>query len=159
AHDLALIAHAASYRSRVPFIHFFDGFRTSHEISKIALLSDDEVRAVIDEEDIAAFRARAMTPDKPTLHGTAQNPDVYFQGREAVNRFYEALPGIVQSAMDKVAATTGRAYHLFDYHGHPEAERVIVAMGSGIETIIETVDWLIAKGEKVGVVAVRLFLP
>ena len=100
AHDLALIAHAASYRSRVPFIHFFDGFRTSHEVSKLALLSDDDLRAVIDEEDIAAFRARAMTPDRPTLRGTAQNPDVYFQGREAVNRFYAQLPDIVQSVMD-----------------------------------------------------------
>ncbi len=159
AHDLALVAHVASLRARVPFIHFFDGFRTSHEVSKLSLMSNDDLRAIIDEKDIASFRARAMTPDKPTLRGTAQNPDVYFQGREAVNRFYDALPTIVQSAMDKVAATTGRAYHLFDYHGHPEAERVLVAMGSGIETIVETVDWLIAKGEKVGVVAVRLFLP
>jgi pyruvate-ferredoxin/flavodoxin oxidoreductase len=159
AHDLALIAHAASYRSRVPFIHFFDGFRTSHEVSKLSLLSDDDLRAIIDEKDLASFRARAMTPDKPTLRGTAQNPDVYFQGREAVNRFYDSLPDIVQSTMDKFAATTGRAYHLFDYHGHPEAERVVIAMGSSIETIAETVDWLVARGEKVGVLAVRLFLP
>ena len=159
AHDLALIAHVASYRSRVPFIHFFDGFRTSHEFSKIALLSDDDLRAVIDENDIAAFRARAMTPDHPTLRGTAQNPDVYFQGREAVNTFYANLPGIVQDTMDKFASVTGRSYHLFDYHGHPEAERVIVAMGSGVETAIETVNWLVARGEKVGVIAVRLFLP
>ena len=114
---------------------------------------------MIDEADIAAFRSRAMTPDRPTLRGTAQNPDVYFQGREAVNRFYEALPAIVQAKMDRFAAATGRDYHLFDYHGHPEAERVIVAMGSGVETITETVDWLVARGEKVGVVAVRLFLP
>jgi pyruvate-ferredoxin/flavodoxin oxidoreductase len=159
AHDLALIAHAASYRSRVPFIHFFDGFRTSHEVSKIAQLTDKDLRAVIDEKDIASFRARAMTPDRPTLRGTAQNPDVYFQGREAVNRFYTSLPEIVQDTMDKFAAVTGRSYHLFDYHGHPEAERVVVAMGSGIETVIETVDWLVARGEKVGVIAVRLFLP
>ena len=159
AHDLALIAHVASYRSRIPFIHFFDGFRTSHEVSKLALLSDEAIRAVISEEDIAAFRARAMTPDRPTLRGTAQNPDVYFQGREAVNSFYDRLPGIVQATMDKFAAVTGRQYHLYDYHGHPAAERVIVAMGSGIETSIETVDWLVARGEKVGVVAVRLFLP
>jgi pyruvate-ferredoxin/flavodoxin oxidoreductase len=159
AHDLALIGHAASYRSRVPFIHFFDGFRTSHEVQKISQLSDDTLRAVIDEADIAAFRARAMTPDKPTLRGTAQNPDVYFQGREAVNRFYRDLPGAVQDVMDKFAAATGRAYHLFDYHGHPQAERVIVAMGSSIETLCETADWLGAKGEKVGVIAVRLFLP
>ncbi len=159
AHDLALIAHAASYRSRVPFIHFFDGFRTSHEVSKIAALSDDDLRAVIDEADIAAFRARAMTPDRPTLRGTAQNPDVYFQGREAVNRFYEDLPGVVQAVMDRFAAVTGRPYHLFEYHGHPQAERVIIAMGSAVETIAETVDWLGAHGEKVGVLAVRLFLP
>ena len=159
AHDLALIAHVASYRSRVPFIHFFDGFRTSHEVSKISQLSDDDLRSLLDEKDLASFRARAMTPDKPTLRGTAQNPDVYFQGREAVNRFYDSLPAIVQSTMDKFAATTGRAYHLFDYHGHPEAERVVVAMGSSIDTLVETVDWLAAKGEKVGVIAVRLFLP
>ncbi|HTO03694.1 MAG TPA: pyruvate:ferredoxin (flavodoxin) oxidoreductase, partial [Opitutus sp.] len=159
AHDLALIAHVASYRARVPFIHFFDGFRTSHEVSKMEMLSDDHLRSVIDEKDIASFRARAMTPDKPTLRGTAQNPDVYFQGREAVNRFYDALPDTVQATMDRFASATGRQYHLFDYHGHPEAERVIVAMGSSVETIIETVDWLAERGEKVGVVAVRLFQP
>ncbi|ACB73895.1 pyruvate:ferredoxin (flavodoxin) oxidoreductase [Opitutus terrae] len=159
AHDFALIAIAASYRSRVPFIHFFDGFRTSHEVQKITTISDDEIRAVIDEKDIAAFRARMMTPDKPTLRGTAQNPDVNFQGREAVNRFYDALPTIVQETMDRFAAVTGRAYKLFDYHGHPEAERVAIAMGSGVETLCETADWLAAKGEKVGVIAVRLFLP
>src|SRR5471032_1901620 len=126
AHDLALVAHVASYRSRVPFIHFFDGFRTSHEVSKIAHLTDDDLRAVVDEDDIAAFRARAMTPDRPTLRGTAQNPDVYFQGREAVNRFYDALPGIVQDTMDRFAEVTGLAYKLFDYYGHPEAERIVV---------------------------------
>ncbi|HVX91812.1 MAG TPA: pyruvate:ferredoxin (flavodoxin) oxidoreductase, partial [Xanthobacteraceae bacterium] len=159
AHDLALIAHAASYKSRVPFIHFFDGFRTSHEVSKLATLSDADIRAVIDEQDIAAFRARAMTPDRPTLRGTAQNPDVYFQGREAVNPFYAKLSGTVQEVMDKFAKVTGRRYHLFDYYGDPQAERVIVAMGSAIETIAETVDWLNARGGKVGVIAVRLFLP
>ena len=159
AHDLALIAHAASYRSRVPFIHFFDGFRTSHEVSKLATLSDDTLRAVIDEADIAAFRARAMTPDRPTLRGTAQNPDVYFQGREAVNPFYARLPEIVERVMGRFAAATGRQYQLFDYHGHPEADRVIVAMGSSVETIAETVDWANARGERLGVMAVRLFLP
>ncbi|HVS52841.1 MAG TPA: pyruvate:ferredoxin (flavodoxin) oxidoreductase [Opitutaceae bacterium] len=159
AHDLALIAHAASYRARVPFIHFFDGFRTSHEVQKIALLSDDDLRAVIDMADINAFRARAMTPDKPTLRGTAQNPDVYFQGREAVNRFYSSLPSVVQDVMDKFGVATGRNYKLFDYHGHPEAERVVVAMGSAVETLCETADWLATHGEKVGVVAVRLFQP
>jgi len=159
AQDLALIAHVASYRARLPFIHFFDGFRTSHEVAKIVPLADDDLRAVIDEKDIAAFRARAMSPDRPAIHGTAQNPDVYFQGREASNRFYDALPAIVQETMDKFAQVTGRAYHLFDYHGHPEAERVVVVMGSGFETVAETVDWLIAKGEKVGVISVRLFQP
>lgn len=159
AHDLALIAHAASLRARVPFIHFFDGFRTSHEVSKLAMLSDEVLRALINEEDLAAFRARAMTPDRPTLRGTAQNPDVYFQGREAVNRFYDRLPAVVQATMDAFAGLTGRAYRLFDYYGHPEAERVIVAMGSSVETITETVDWLAARGEKIGVVAVRLFQP
>jgi len=159
AHDLALVAHAASYRSRVPFIHFFDGFRTSHEVLKLAVLPDRVLRTVLDESDIAEFRARAMTPDRPTLRGTAQNPDVYFQNREAVNRFYDSLPEAVQATMDMLAAATGRVYRIFDYHGHPEAERVIVAMGSGVETITETVDWMVARGEKVGVVAVRLFLP
>ena len=159
AHDFALISHAASYRSRIPFIHFFDGFRTSHEVSKLSVLTDANIRSIIDEKDLAAFRSRAMTPDKPTLRGTAQNPDVYFQGREAVNGFYAALPKIVQDTMDRFAAVTGRSYHLFDYHGHPEAERVIVAMGSSVETIVQTVDWLASKGEKVGVIAVRLFLP
>lgn len=159
AHDLALIAHAAAFRARVPFIHFFDGFRTSHEVQKIVALSDDDLRAVIDEKDIAAFRARAMTPDHPTLRGTAQNPDVYFQGREAVNRFYDALPTIVQETMDRFAKTASRQYHLFEYHGHPEAERVVVAMGSAVETLCETADWLVSRGEKVGVLAVRLFQP
>lgn len=159
AHDLALIAHAVSLRARVPFIHFFDGFRTSHEVSKLQLLSDDTLRAIVSEDDIAAFRSRAMTPDRPTLRGTAQNPDVYFQGREAVNRFYLDLPGVMQETMDRFAGITGRAYHLFDYYGHPEAQRVVVAMGSSIDTLRETVDWLVARGEKVGVIAVRLFLP
>ncbi len=159
AQDLALIAHAAAYKASLPFIHFFDGFRTSHEVGKIESLADDVLRAVLDEADLAAFRARALTPDRPTLRGTAQNPDVYFQGREAVNRHYLALPGIVQATMDRFAAETGRQYRLFDYHGHPQAERVVVAMGSAVETLVETVDWLVARGERVGVLAVRLFQP
>ncbi len=159
AHDLALVAHAASYQSRIPFIHFFDGFRTSHEVAKITSLSDNDLRQVINEADLAAFRARAMTPDRPAIFGTAQNPDVYFQGRESVNRFYDDLPGVVQDVMDRFAKVTGRSYHLFDYRGHPEAERVIIAMGSSVETIGETVDWMVARGEKVGLIAVRLFLP
>ena len=159
AQDLALIAHAASLKSRVPFMHFFDGFRTSHEVSKIQTLSDDEIRAVIDEADIADFRSRAMSPDRPNVHGTAQNPDVYFQGRESVNKYYNALPQIVQDTMDKFAAATGRQYHLFDYYGAPDADRVIVSMGSSCETIEETIDALNAQGAKLGLVKVRLFLP
>ncbi len=159
AQDLALVAHAASLRARVPFLHFFDGFRTSHEVAKIATLEDDDLRALVDEADIAAFRARALTPDRPTLRGTAQNPDVYFQGRESVNRNYDALPEIVADLMAKLGARTGRPCSLCEYHGHPEAERVVVAMGSGTETVRETVDWLVAQGEKVGVIGVRLFLP
>ena len=159
AEDLALVATAASYKSRVPFMHFFDGFRTSHEVSKIQTISDDEIRAVIDEEDIAAFRARAISPERPNVHGTAQNPDVYFQGRESVNKYYDALPGIVQDVMDKFAAATGRQYHLYDYYGAPDADRVIVSMGSSCETIEETIDALNATGAKLGLVKVRLFLP
>ena len=159
AQDLALIAHAASLKSRVPFMHFFDGFRTSHEVSKIQTLSDDEIRAVIDEADIAEFRSRAMSPERPNVHGTAQNPDVYFQGRESVNKYYNALPQIVQDTMDKFAAATGRQYHLFDYYGAPDADRVIVSMGSSCETIEETIDALNAQGAKLGLIKVRLFLP
>ncbi len=159
AQDMALVAHASSLKSCVPFIHFFDGFRTSHEVSKIAELSDADIRAVIDEADIASFRKRGLTPDRPSMRGTAQNPDVFFQGREAVNRYYEALPSIVQNTMDCLAAATGRQYRLFDYHGHPEAERVVIIMGSGVETVSTTVDALLAAGEKVGVLAVRLFHP
>jgi len=159
AHDLALVAHAASYRARLPFLHFFDGFRPSHELRRIELLSDDDLRAVLSPEDLAAFRARRMSPDAPVIRGTAQNPDVYFQGREAVNRFQLALPGHVQAVMDLLAARTGRAYRLFEYHGDPAAERVLIAMGSAVETIRETVDWLLARGERVGVIGVRLFHP
>jgi len=160
AQDLALVAHAATLRARLPFIHFFDGFRTSHEVSKLELLDDDQLRAVIDEADLAAFRARGLSPDRPSLRGTAQNPDVYFQGRESVNRFYDALPDIVQSTMDRLAAACGRQYHLVEYSGHPEAERVVVAMGSAVDTLGETSRWLQEHhGEKVGVIAVRLAHP
>ena len=159
AQDLALIAHATAYRARVPFIHFFDGFRTSHEVQRIARVGDEVIRAVIDEEDVAAFRARAMSPEAPTIRGTAQNPDVYFQGREAVNRYHAAVPGHVQAVMDRFAAATGRHYRLFEYHGHPQAERVIIAMGSAVETLATTAEWLVARGERVGVLAVRLFQP
>lgn len=159
AHDLTLIAQAATLESRVPFLHFFDGFRTSHEVQKIELLEDSDLRALIDDEWIIAHRARAMTPDRPVLRGTAQNPDVYFQGRESVNPFYNDCPEIVQKAMDKLAAVTGRKYNLFDYVGAPDAERVIVLMSSGCETAHETVDYLVGQGEKVGAIKVRLYRP
>ena len=159
AHDLALVGSAATLKARVPFIHFCDGFRTSHEVQKFEFMGDDVLRAMIDEELVLAVRERAMTPDRPTLRGTSQNPDVYFQGRESVNKYYLAAPGIVQEYMDRLAALTGRGYHLFDYVGAPDAERVIVLMGSGAETIHETVDYLTARGEKVGVLKVRLFRP
>jgi pyruvate-ferredoxin/flavodoxin oxidoreductase len=157
--DLALIAQAASMESRIPFLHFFDGFRTSHEVAKVEQLTVDDLRAMIDEELVHAHRARAMSPDHPILRGTAQNPDVYFQGREAVNSFYLAAPTIVQNAMDKFAKLVGRQYRLFDYVGAPDAERVIVMMGSGADVAHETVDAMTAAGEKVGVLKVRLYRP
>ncbi|HUL72226.1 MAG TPA: pyruvate:ferredoxin (flavodoxin) oxidoreductase [Vicinamibacterales bacterium] len=159
AHDFALIAQAATLRSRVPFMHFFDGFRTSHEVAKIEALGDADLKALLPDELIATHRRRALTPDAPTLRGTAQNPDVFFQAREACNPFYLACPGIVQGVMDALAARVGRQYHLFDYAGHPSPERVIVAMGSGAETARVTAEWLVAQGERVGVVTVRLYRP
>ena len=160
AHDLALIAHAATLEARVPFLHFFDGFRTSHEVAKIEELLPEDIRAMISEDLVLAHRARSLSPDRPVVRGTAQNPDVFFQGREACNRYYNACPGIVQGVMDKFAALTGRAYHLFDYVGAPDAERVVVLMGSGADAATETVEYLTEKlGEKVGIVVVRLFRP
>ncbi len=159
AHDFALVAHAATLRARVPFIHFFDGFRTSHEINKIVVLDDDDIRALVREEDLLAFRGRGMTPDAPVVRGTAQNPDVFFQAREASNPFHLAVPGIVQDVMDELAVRTGRHYRLVDYHGAPDAERVIVAMGSATGAIEETVDSLVAAGERVGLLRIRLFQP
>src|SRR6516225_8715351 len=156
AHDFALIAQAATLTTRVPFLHFFDGFRTSHEVAKIEALSDDDLRSMLDEGAIAAHRGRALTPDRPVLRGTAQNPDAYFQAREACNPYYDRLPATVQEVMDQFAAQTGRSYRLFDYFGDPRAERVLVLMGSGVETARETVDWLAARGAKVGVLSVRL---
>ncbi|MCM8776068.1 MAG: pyruvate:ferredoxin (flavodoxin) oxidoreductase [Candidatus Omnitrophica bacterium] len=157
--DFALIAQAATLQSRIPFLHFFDGFRTSHEVSKIDNLPDDTLRAMIDNDLIAAHRGRALSPDRPVIRGTAQNPDVFFQARETVNRYYNACAGIVQEVMDKFAELTGRAYRLFEYHGVPNAERIIVLMGSGCETVHETVDYLNTKDEKVGVIKVRLYRP
>ena len=157
--DFALIAQAATLRSRLPFIHFFDGFRTSHEVSKIDMLDESVLRALIDEKLIDAHRARGLSPEHPMLRGTAQNPDAFFQGREAANPYYAACPEIVQKIMDDFAALTGRAYNLFDYVGAPNADRVVVLMGSGCETVDETVEALRATGEKVGIVKVRLYRP
>jgi pyruvate-ferredoxin/flavodoxin oxidoreductase len=159
AHDFAAIAHAATLESRIPFLHFFDGFRTSHEVSKILELSDDDLRSLISEPAIEAHRQRALTPDKPVLRGTAQNPDVFFQAREAANPFYDACAEIVERKMKVFAERTGRQYGLFEYEGDANAERVIVIMGSGAETVHETVDELLSHGEKVGVLKVRLYRP
>ncbi len=159
AHDFALIAQAATLRSRVPFIHFFDGFRTSHEIQKIELLEESDLRSLIDDELVLAHRARGLTPDRPVLRGTAQNPDVYFQARESVNPYYDACPEIVQQLMAQFGELTGRHYRLYEYHGAADAERVIVLMGSGCEAVHETVDYLNQQEEKVGVLKVRLYRP
>jgi pyruvate-ferredoxin/flavodoxin oxidoreductase len=159
AHDMAVITQAATLEARVPFVHFFDGFRTSHEVSKIEQLSDDDLRAMIDDELVRAHRARGLSPDHPVLRGTAQNPDVFFQARETANKFYTAVPGIVQKNMDKFAKLTGRSYHLFDYIGAPDAERVVIIMASGGETAEATAKYLVEKGEKVGVIRIRLYRP
>ena len=159
AHDFAAMAQMSTLKSRIPFIHFFDGFRTSHEVAKIYQISDDELRSLVDDDLVRAHRARALDPNRPVLRGTAQNPDVYFQARETVNPFYAAVPAIVQEAMDKFAKVTGRQYNLFDYYGHPEAERVAIIMGSGGDTTEATVKYLAAKGEKVGAIRVRLYRP
>jgi len=158
--DLAAITHRASLESRIPFIHFFDGFRTSHEIQKIEEITDDDLRELINNKTIHAHRDRAMNPDKPVLRGTAQNPDVYFQGRETVNKYYNAAPALVKEAMDKFAEITGREYHLFDYYGASDAKRIVIMMGSGSETVKETVETLTGKQEeKIGVLVVRLYRP
>ena len=159
AQDLACIAHVVTLKARVPFLHFFDGFRTSHEINTITVLSNEELEGMVDYEDILAHRLRSLTPDRPVIRGTAQNPDVYFQAREAGNLYYQGVPGIVTASMDRFAQLTGRHYHLFDYKGDPEAERIVVVMGSGAETIEQTSEWLNTHGEKTGVVIVRLYRP
>jgi len=159
AMDFAVIAQAASLESRIPFLHFFDGFRTSHEVSKIALLTDDDLRAMIDETFVLQHRGRALSPDHPVLRGSAQNPDVFFQARETVNPYYAAVADVTQRAMDRFADLTGRSYRLFEYHGAADAERVLVLMGSGAEAAHETVDYLTRHGEKVGVLKVRLYRP
>jgi len=157
--DMAAVAHLAAIESRVPFLHFFDGFRTSHEIQKIEALSNEDLAPLINQEALKGFRNRALNPDEPVARGTAQNDDIYFQAREASNPFYDAIPDVVEKYLGKLAAVTGRQYGLFDYYGDPEAERVIIAMGSVTETIREVVDYLRAQGEKVGVVAVHLYRP
>lgn len=157
--DLALVSHLATLESSVPFLHFFDGFRTSHEVSKIDAIDYDEIKTLVDFDKIEKFRSRALNPEHPHQAGTAQNPDIYFQNREASNKYYDDVPAIVQTMMDKVAALTGRKYNLVDYYGAKDADRVIVIMGSGAEAVEETVDYLNAKGQKVGVVKVRLYRP
>ncbi|RKY52452.1 MAG: pyruvate:ferredoxin (flavodoxin) oxidoreductase, partial [Candidatus Neomarinimicrobiota bacterium] len=157
--DLGLIAHLSAIKSSLPFLHFFDGFRTSHEIQKIETIDYDLIKSLVDEEDIERFRARSLNPEHPQLRGTAQNPDIFFQVAEAANKYYDAVPGIVESVMEKVSKAIGREYHLFDYVGAPDAERVIVMMGSGAETAHEVVEYLTGKGEKVGLIKVRLYRP
>ncbi|MGH2606522.1 MAG: pyruvate:ferredoxin (flavodoxin) oxidoreductase, partial [Anaerolineales bacterium] len=159
AMDMAAVAHGATLRARVPFLHFFDGFRTSHEIQKIELLEDDDLRALIDEDGLRAHRERALNPDRPVVRGTAQNPDVYFQARERANPYYQACPTIVQETMDRLAARTGRVYHMFDYVGAPEPDRVIVLMGSGVGAAEEVVEHLNGRGDAVGLMKVRLYRP
>ena len=159
AHDFALIGQAATLAARVPFLHYFDGFRTSHEVSKIEELTDDDLRSMITDDLVAAHRKRALTPDHPLLRGTAQNPDAFFQAREACNQYYDACAGIVQKTMDTFATLTGRQYRLFDYFGAPDAERVIVIMGSGGDTTHEYVEWALGRGEKIGVLKIRLYRP
>ena len=157
--DFAAVAHAATLDTRIPFLHFFDGFRTSHEVGTIAMLAADDLAAMIDPAAVAAHRARGLDPDRPMLRGSAQNPDVFFQAREACNPFYDRVPTAVQSSMNHLGALTGRHYHLVDYHGAPDADRVIVLMGSGAGAAKETVDELCRSGERVGVAVIRLFRP
>ncbi len=157
--DLALVAQIATLESRIPFIHFFDGFRTSHEVGKILPITDEVIRYMVEDKYLIAFRKNALTPDHPFIRGTAQNPDVFFQAREACSPFYVAVPSIVQSVMDRFAVLTGRSYHLFDYSGAPDAERVIIMMGSGAEAAEEAVDALVRQGEKIGLLKVRLYRP
>ncbi len=159
AHDLALVAQAATLRTRVPFLHFFDGFRTSHELNTIETLDDDDPRALIPDEVIREHRDRALSPERPFIRGTAQNPDTYFQARETVNPFYARLPDVVQDMMDGLADRSGRQYRFVQYSGDPDAERVIILMGSGAETARETAAYLNAQRERVGVLQVRLYRP
>lgn len=157
--DLAGVAHLSTIRSRVPFVNFFDGFRTSHEIQKIEALENEDLAPLIDQKALAEFRARALNPEAPVMRGMAENPDTFFQHREASNKFYEAVPAIVEDYMQEINKITGRDYHLFNYYGAEDADRVIIAMGSVTEAAREAIDYLMAKGEKVGLVAVHLYRP
>ena len=159
SHDLALVAQAATLEARVPVLFFFDGFRTSHEENKIALIPDEQIRAAIDDDLVRAHRARALTPERPVIRGTAHNPDTFFQARESANPYYARVPDIVERAMDRVGALIGRSYRLFRYSGHPEADRVVIVIGSAFEVLDETATWLNAHGEKVGVLHVTLYRP
>ena len=157
--DLALVSHLSAIKSSVPFLHFFDGFRTSHEVSKIETIDYEDMGKLLDKDAVKAFRARALNPDHPHQGGTAQNPDIYFQGREAANKYYDAVPGIVEHYMGEVAKITGRTYNLFDYVGAPDAETVLVVMGSGADVSEETIEYLNKNGAKFGVLKVRLYRP
>jgi pyruvate-ferredoxin/flavodoxin oxidoreductase len=159
AMDMSMVAHAATLRSRVPFLNIFDGFRTSHELSKIDVIPDEVIRKLINDKDVEAHRRRCLNPENPVIRGTAQNPDVFFQAREAANTYYQNLPTIVQEVMDELGELTGRHYNLFDYTGHPEAERVILLMGSGAGAVEEAVNKLVSKGEKIGFINIRLYRP
>ncbi|MDP2514790.1 hypothetical protein Q8W17_08275 [Photobacterium damselae subsp. piscicida] len=159
AHDFALISQAATLKSRIPFVHFFDGFRTSHEINKIVTIDDAIIDQMIDQQEVDAFHQRGLTPDNPTIRGTAQNPDTFFQAREASNLFYDACPNIVADTMAQFAQLTGRSYKLFDYYGHPDATDITVVMGSANATLTQAVDELLAIGKKVGVISVHLYRP
>ena len=157
--DLAAVAHLASIKTRIPFVHFFDGFRTSHEIQKIEEINQDELAALIDQDALADFRNRALNPGHPVARGTAQNGDVYFQAREACNPFYDSIPEVVEDYLNKLSGITGRKYGLFDYYGAEDADRVVIAMGSATEAIREGIDYLNANGEKVGLISVHLYRP
>jgi pyruvate-ferredoxin/flavodoxin oxidoreductase len=157
--DLSAVAHLSAIKGRVPFLNFFDGFRTSHEIQKIEVLEYDELAKLLDKDALKAFRRRALNPDHPVTRGTAQNPDIYFQEKEISNKYYDALPEIVENYMAEITKLTGREYHLFNYYGAEDADRLIIAMGSVCETIAETVDYLNSKGEKVGLLTVHLYRP
>ena len=157
--DLSPVAHLAAIKGKVPFLNFFDGFRTSHEIQKIELLEYDELKNLVDMEAVKEFRKKALNPEHPVTRGTAQNPDIYFQGREASNKYYEAIPEIVEGYMNEISKLTGREYHLFNYYGAKDADRIIIAMGSGCDVIEETIDYLNKKGEKVGLVNIHLYRP